>query len=312
MRVNCVDNSSSSSLKAIELVLLKRIQLLGEKKYFLNRFRKSLLSLPHNLKVLFSSAAVNLYCVLKVVARSIYKALIITKDTSFIKFLFYLFMLITSVICVLISVNSSSIDDFALKTFEHDVFQSQLSVSKPVDLYNNDAWRNKSELYFFSQGSYAYSMTNAHFSSHAPSFGYYEYSIITADLTSCAASLNTFENDVFQSQLSVAKPVDLYNNDAWRNKSELYFYSQGSYAYSMTNAHLSSHAPSLGCFFSIVNSFSSSNTQASYYDHQNYRVDEEKNSHENEEFNSKWWLIPCITIRPRFPPRILSSWLFFF
>lgn len=237
MRVNCVDNSNSSSLKAIELVLLKRIQLLGEKKYFLNRFRKSLLSLPHNLKVLFSSAAVNLYCVFKVVARSIYKALIITKDTSFIKFLFYLFMLITSVICVLISVNSSSIDDFALNTFEHDVFQSQLSVSKPVDLYNNDAWRNKSELYFFSQGSYAYSMTNA---------------------------------------------------------------------------HLSSHAPSLGCFFSFVNSFSSSNTQASYYDHQNYRVDEEKNSHENEEFNSKWWLIPCITIRPRFPPRILSSWLFFF
>jgi hypothetical protein len=108
-------------------------------------------------------------------------------------------MLITSVICVLISVNSSSIDDFALNTFEHDVFQSQLSVSKPVDLYNNDAWRNKSELYFFSQGSYAYSkpvdlynndawrnkselyffsqgsyaysMTYAHLSSHAPSLG---------------------------------------------------------------------------------------------------------------------------------------------
>ena len=74
----------------------------------------------------------------------------------------------------------------------------------------------------------------------------------------------------------------------------------------MTYAHLSSHAPSLGCFFSFVSSFSSSITQASYYDHQNYRVDEEKNSHENEEFNSKWWLIPCITIRPRFPPRILS------
>jgi len=195
MRFNCVDNSNSSSLKAIELVLLKRIQLLGEKKYFLNRFRKSLLSLPHNLKVLFSSAAVNLFCVFKVVARSIYKALIITKDTTFIKFLFYLFMLITSVICVLISVNSSSIDDFALNTFEHDVFQSQLSVSKPVDL-----------LYFFSQGSYAYS-----------------------------------------------KPVDLYNNDAWRNKSELYFFSQGSYAYSMTYAHLSSHGCSkFRLFFSAL------------------------------------------------------------
>jgi len=48
MRVNCVDNSSPSSLSSIELVLFKRIQLLGEKIYFVNRFRKSLLSLPYN------------------------------------------------------------------------------------------------------------------------------------------------------------------------------------------------------------------------------------------------------------------------
>ena len=42
------------------------------------------------------------------------------------------------------------------------------------------------------------------------------------------------------------------------------------------------------------------------YDHQNPSGDEEKNSRGNEEFDSNWWLIPCIIIRPRFPPRVLS------
>ena len=110
-------------------------------KKFINRFRKSFLSLPHNLKVLFSSAAVYLYCVFKVVARSIEKALQIMKKSSFVNFLFYSLMLISSVIYVLISINgpSDSVDDFALKRFDHDKFMNQLSVSMPIDLYKNDA-----------------------------------------------------------------------------------------------------------------------------------------------------------------------------
>ena len=58
MRVRCVDNSIPSSPSKIELVFLKRVQVLGEEKHFVNRIRKSFLSLPHNSKVLFSSAAV--------------------------------------------------------------------------------------------------------------------------------------------------------------------------------------------------------------------------------------------------------------
>jgi hypothetical protein len=158
MRVRCLDNSIPSSPSRIEVVFLKRVQLLGEKMYFVKRFRESLLSLPHNLKVLFSPAAVYLYCVFKIVARSIEKALLNTKKSLFVKFLFYSLMLITSVIYVLISINgpSDSVDDFTLKRFDHDIFMNQIAASMPVDLYNNDAWGNKSELYFFSQGSFAH------------------------------------------------------------------------------------------------------------------------------------------------------------
>ncbi len=262
MRVSSVDNSRSSSQSSIELILLKRIQLLKENKYFVYRFRKSLLSLPHNLKVLYSSAAVNLYCILKFIARSNYKALTIAKNTSFITFLFYLLVLIiTSVIYVSIKINgiSDSVGDFALKTFEHDDFIRQLSVSKPVTLFYNDAWKNKSDLFLFSQGSYANS--------------------------------------------TVSKPVTLLYNDAWKNKSELFLFSQGSYANSITLANFTS-VPSFGYLYSF-GIFSSSSIQASY-DHQNSSGDEEKNSRGNEEFDSNWWLIPCIIIRPRFPPRVLS------
>jgi hypothetical protein len=79
------------------------------------------------------------------------------------------------VVYVLIGINgpSDSVEEFALKNFEHDIFMSQLSVSKPVNLFYNDAWRNKSELYFFSQGSSAYSFTNANLTSRAASFGYF-------------------------------------------------------------------------------------------------------------------------------------------
>jgi hypothetical protein len=75
-------------------------------------------------------------------------------------------------------------------------------------------------------------------------------------------------------QLSVSKPVDLYKNDAWKNKSELYFFSQGSSEYSINTADLTSCAPSLGYSFSLGNSFCSSSIQASYYDHQSYRGDD--------------------------------------
>ena len=81
MRVRC---SIPSSPSKIELLFLKRVQLLGEEKHFVNRIRKSFLSLPHNLKVLFSSAAVFLYCVFQVVARSIVEALQIMKKSSLV------------------------------------------------------------------------------------------------------------------------------------------------------------------------------------------------------------------------------------
>ena len=251
MRVNCVDNSSPSCLSSIELVLFKRIQLLGGKKYFVNRFRKSLLSLPYNL---FSSAVV--------AARSIYNALTITKNTSFIKFLYW--MLITSVIFifVLISIHgpSDSVDDF---------------------------------------------INIANLTSRAPSFDYYEYSITSADVTSCAPRLDYFFS-IVNSSSNQASSYDHYYEYSITSAdltscapSFDYFHY---YEYSINSADLTSCAPS-NYFFSFGNS---SSTQASYYDHQNYRGDEEKNSRGNEEFDSKWWLIPCITIRPRFPPRILS------
>ncbi len=163
MRISVrVDNSIPSSPSKIELLFLKRVQLLGEEKHFVNRIRKSFLSLPHNSKVLFSSAAVFLYCVFQVVARSIVKALQIMKKSSlvvarsiekslqimkkssFVKFLFYSLMLIASIIYVLISMNgpSNSVDDFALKSFDHDMFMNQLSVSMPLIMYENDAWGN--------------------------------------------------------------------------------------------------------------------------------------------------------------------------
>ena len=249
MRVNCVDNSSPSSLSSIELVLFKRIQLLRGKKYFVNRFRKSLLSLPYNLKNVFSSAAVILKSLFSsaVVARSIYKALTITKNTSFIKFLYW--MLITSVIFIFVLISiigpSDSVDDI---------------------------------------------INHANLTSRAPSSGYYEYSITSADVTSCAPRFDYFFS---------------FGNSFSSSSTQASYYDHQNYR-SITTADLNSWAPSFDYFFSLGNSFSSSSTQASYYDHQNYRGDEEKNSRGNEEFDSKWWLIPCITIRPRFPPRILS------
>ena len=53
-------------------------------------------------------------------------------------------LIITSVIYVSIKINgiSDSVGDFALKTFEHDDFIRQLSVSNPVTLFYNDAWKN--------------------------------------------------------------------------------------------------------------------------------------------------------------------------
>jgi hypothetical protein len=133
--------------------------------------------LPHNSKVLFLSAAVFLCCVFQIVARSIVealqimkksslvvarsieKSLQIMKKSSFVKFLFYSLMLIASIVYVLISMNvsSDSVDDFALKSFDHDIFMNQLSM--PLFMYENDALGNKSELYYVSQGSYACPMT---------------------------------------------------------------------------------------------------------------------------------------------------------
>ena len=83
------------------------------------------------------------------------------KKSSFVKFLFYSLMLIASNVYVLISMNgpSDSVDNFALKSFDHDIFINQLSVSMPLDMYKIYAWGNKSELYYVSQGSYACPMT---------------------------------------------------------------------------------------------------------------------------------------------------------
>ena len=143
------------------------------------------------------------------------------KKSSFVKFLFYSLMLIASVIYVLISINgpSDSVDDFALKRFDHDLFMNQLSVSMPIDLYKNDAWGNKSELNFVSLGFYVYSMTTTKLTSHAPSLSNYEYSITTAALTSCAPSLGFFFS-VGHSFSSSSIQASYYDNQNNRGRDE--------------------------------------------------------------------------------------------
>ena len=102
-------------------------------------------------------------------------------------------------------------------------------------MYENDAWVNKSELYYVSQGSYAcpmtisqasyvHSMTTTNLTSHASSFGDYQYSNTTAALTSsCEPSVGFFFSfgDFFSSSSIQASHYDNQNNSLQKSAAVL-------------------------------------------------------------------------------------------